>query len=119
MRDRAMRTYTVRGLLTGTLYGHHLSATEAATVVLRHATRRFIIGQAEEGYYRLWVERRRGGLEIAYSPEGYAIGARALTKEQAWEAMAPQILEVEWPGIKVWSEDGPSLRLVWDKNHAA
>jgi hypothetical protein len=114
-----MRTYTIRGQLTGTLYGRHLSATEAAAVVLRHATRRFIIGQAEEGYYWLWVERCRGGLEIAYSQDGYAIGARALTKELAWEAMAPQILEVEWPGIQVWPEDEPSLRLVWDRNHAA
>lgn len=80
-----MSTYTVRGQLTGTLYGRHLSATEAAAVVLRHTTRRFVIRPVNEDYYGLWIERCRGVMEIAYS-QGKPIGARALRRDAAWES---------------------------------
>ncbi len=112
-----MSAYTVRGLLTGTLYGRHLSATEAAGVVLRHATRRFFIRAAKDGHYCLWVEIKKGTLEMAYS-QGRPIGVRADTKQAAWEAIAPLVIEAEWPSVRALPEDHPSPRLVWDKKYA-
>jgi hypothetical protein len=113
-----MSTYTIRGLRTGILFGDHLSPTEAAALVLRHATRRFTIHRTDEGYYQLCVQIRRGIMSVAYS-HGRVIGAHAITKEVAWEVIALQILETEWPGIGIWPDDKPSLRVVWDKHHAA
>ncbi len=112
-----MSTYTVRGRLTGALYGHHLSAMEAASVVLRHATRRFAIRSGGEGYYWLWIETNAGTKKIA-SCIGQPIGARAQTKEAAWPAIACQVLEADWPGLRVSCDDLPLLRLVWDKDRA-
>jgi hypothetical protein len=112
-----MTTYTVRSLLTGALHGHHLSTTEAASVVLRRATRRFAIRSAGEGYYWLWIETNKGTKEIA-SCSGRPIGARAETKETAWPAIACQILEADWPGLRVSCDDPPSLRLIWNKDRA-
>jgi hypothetical protein len=113
-----MGTYAVRGLLTGTVYGRHLSATEAAAAVLRHATRRYAIRRADEDCYRLWVEINNHAMEIAYSC-GRPIGVCAETKEAAWPTIASQVLEAEWPGILISPEDPPSSPLAWDKEHAA
>jgi hypothetical protein len=110
-----MSTYTVRGLLTGAVYGRHLSKSEAASVVLRHATRRFAIREADEGYYLLWIETSKGAMRIA-SYSGRPIGARARTKEAAWSAIACQVLDADWPGLRVSCDDPPLLRLVWDKD---
>jgi hypothetical protein len=116
-KGRVMSTYTVRGLLTGALYGRHLSTTEAALVVLRHTTRRFAVRSTGEGYYWLWIETNKGTKEIA-SRSGRPIGARAKTKEAAWRTIACQVLEADWAGLRVSCDDPPSLRLVWDKDRA-
>jgi hypothetical protein len=113
-----MSTYTIRGLLTGTLYGQRLSPTKAAAVVLQHVTRRFAIRREDDGYYQLFVQMCRGAMRVAYC-RGQPIGIHALTKAAAWEVIALQILEAEWPGIGIWCDGEPSLRLVWDKEDAA
>jgi hypothetical protein len=112
-----MNTYTIRGLLTGTIYGRHLNATEAAAAVLRHATRRYAVRRTDEGNYRLLVEINNHAMEIAYSC-GRPIGACAETKEAAWRAIASQVLEAEWPGMLISLEDPPSSQMVWDNEHA-
>ncbi len=93
-KGRTMSTYTVRGLLTGAAYGRHLSKTEAASVVLRHAPRRFAIRQADEGYYLLWIAASKGAMATA-SHSGRPIGARAQTKEAAWPAIACQVVKAD------------------------
>jgi RNA:NAD 2'-phosphotransferase (TPT1/KptA family) len=93
-KGRTMSTYTVRGLLTGAVYGRHLSKTEAASVVLRHAPRRFAIRQADEGYYLLWIAASKGAMATA-SHSGRPIGARAQTKEAAWPAIACQVVKAD------------------------
>jgi hypothetical protein len=113
-----MSTFTVRCRQTGALYGHHLSPTEAAAVILRHTTRRFAINRMDDDYYELRVQIPSGIMSVAYS-NGRVIGAHALTKEAAWQVIALQIIEAEWPGIGIWPDDKPSLRVVYDKHHRA
>jgi hypothetical protein len=96
---------------SGELYGSHLSATEAASIVLDLSVARYEIRRGEEGFYWLWVETKSGPTEIAYS-EGRPIGARVETRQLAWLLIAHQVLEANWPGITIWVTTKPSLRLV-------
>lgn len=113
-----MSTYAVRNLRIGAPYGRHLTARQAAAIVLRHATRRYAVWRTDEGYYWLRLEADTPVMEIAYN-QGRPIGAWADTSEAAWTAIASQIVEAEWPGLSVSSESRPSLRLVWNRDDSA
>jgi hypothetical protein len=106
-----MSLYTVRKLRTGELYGKNLTVIEAALVILNHAVARYDIRRGEEGFYWLWIEAHDGRMEIKYY-QGRPVGARAETRQHAWLSIAPQIVQIEWPGIGIWASDRRFLRLI-------
>jgi hypothetical protein len=110
-KGEVMSFYTVRKVPTGELCGNNLTAVEAASVVLSHSVARYEIRRGEGGFYWLWIQSNEGEMEIAYIRRR-PVGGRAETRQVAWLAIAPQVLEMEWPGIRIWITARRFLRLV-------